>query len=74
MPLVNVKKDVLKGRITSLGRDWSIKGLLEEGDSQVQVQRALFQYLKETGLRQRIWLIKRHDAAHSNTVGGGIHL
>lgn len=44
----------LKERGGDMGREWSIKGLLEIGGKQLQVQRALYRYLKETGLISRI--------------------
>ncbi len=53
----SVEEEILKDRVIDVVREWSIKGLLEVEDNQVQVQRALFKYLNETGLISRIYTV-----------------
>ena len=49
-----VERERLKDRIIELGQEWSIKGLLEIGEKQLQTQKEPFIFLKETGLIKRM--------------------
>ncbi len=47
---------------------------LEAGENQVQVQRLLFKYFKETGVHTGYnTKPQRHDVTHSDTAHGGMH-
>ncbi len=48
------KRKASKDRVGDVGKEWNIKGLLEIGGEQGQVQRDLFKYLIETGLISKI--------------------